>query len=489
MNNKPGSVKWKFIRSLFFVWLLPVFFILHGLAQHLFYIPINDAFFLLIKYWFIELLLIGIFFLLLKDWTKSLLSAFLSLFLFSFFGAIEDLFKSIFGHSFLSRYIFLIPFIAGLWISGIYFIWKRVPGRKLIFYLNSCFVILITIEAITVFYNWIWRRPITEPVAYCKSCNKPDVYLIVFDEYAGNEELKNVFGYDNSPFLDSLRSRNFKVIDSSISNYDKTPFSISSLLNMKYHSMENYEYTDKNMDYCYRSIARNPVVDVFEKQGYHFLNFSIFDFKSNPAIINKTFLVSGINLITSQTLLGRFKREVFKNILTKWFPESKAYKSMVYSDLGNNEKIFSKTLRSAEKKDVMPKFVYSHLMMPHFPYYFDSTGKMIDIRFMTKQFMYDENLYLSYLKYTNKKIIALVDTILKKSDKPPVILLLSDHGFRYVPQKEQSFLKYSNLAAIFLPRGDYKAYYPTMSNVNQMRVLLNQLFGFHYPILEDKRVY
>ena len=36
---------------------------------------------------------------------------------------------------------------------------------------------------------------------------KPDIYLLIFDEYAGNISLKNNFQYDNTDFLRSEERR------------------------------------------------------------------------------------------------------------------------------------------------------------------------------------------------------------------------------------------------------------------------------------------
>ena len=63
---------------------------------------------------------------------------------------------------------------------------------------------------------------------------KPDIYLLIFDEYAGNISLKNNFQYDNTDFLKKLESAGFYVPKISYANYPNTGLSIPSTLNMNY---------------------------------------------------------------------------------------------------------------------------------------------------------------------------------------------------------------------------------------------------------------
>ena len=73
---------------------------------------------------------------------------------------------------------------------------------------------------------------------------KPDVYYIILDAYASPETLKTQGNFDDKEFLDFLKSRGFYVVPKAASNYDRTPFSISSSLNMDYISAVPKEMGD-----------------------------------------------------------------------------------------------------------------------------------------------------------------------------------------------------------------------------------------------------
>ena len=59
----------------------------------------------------------------------------------------------------------------------------------------------------------------------------PDIYYIILDSYAREDVLLDVYGHDNSEFLNQLREMGFYIADCSQSNYSKTTHSLSSTLN------------------------------------------------------------------------------------------------------------------------------------------------------------------------------------------------------------------------------------------------------------------
>jgi len=89
------------------------------------------------------------------------------------------------------------------------------------------------------------------------------------------------------------------------------------------------------------------------------------------------------------------------------------------------------------------------------------------------------------LKYSNRKLLELIDHIRKNSPRPPVIILMSDHGFRQLPEGSDQKYYFMNLNAVYLPNGNYAGFYDGMSNVNQFRVILNSQFNQKLPLLKD----
>ncbi len=106
--------------------------------------------------------------------------------------------------------------------------------------------------------------------------------------------------------------------------------------------------------------------------------------------------------------------------------------------------------------------------------------------------MRNKTRFLSYLRYTNRVMLQLVDTILQHSARPPVIVVQSDHGFRDFeggPPATQRDLFFKNYSAFYFPDKAYSGLYDTMSNVNTFPVLLNTYFGTHIPLQRDSSVF
>ena len=99
----------------------------------------------------------------------------------------------------------------------------------------------------------------------------------------------------------NFEQRGFYVAKQSRSNYNYTPFSVASILNMKYLDLNMAKKAPGNIDYCYQQIRNSDVTNFLIANGYTFSNYSIFDFKDRPAISYDSFLPYNTSLITSQT--------------------------------------------------------------------------------------------------------------------------------------------------------------------------------------------
>jgi hypothetical protein len=89
--------------------------------------------------------------------------------------------------------------------------------------------------------------------------------------------------------------------------------------------------------------------------------------------------------------------------------------------------------------------------------------------------------------------MGMIDAILARSSKPPVIVLIGDHGPRsgMRVELEESNLPecMSNLTAVLLPGKNAAGLYPQITPVNLFRVVLNDYFNTKLPLLEDRSYY
>jgi hypothetical protein len=241
-----------------------------------------------------------------------------------------------------------------------------------------------------------------------------------------------------------------------------------------------------NRNICYQNINHNKLIDFLRGQGYKFINHSLFDFAEKPTQIDNQFYSTREKLITSQTLFGRIYKDLWYHLILnfklKWAIHrfhAKLFEGIEY--------IYNQTIKTTKEHSLSPRFIYTHLTMPHYPYLFNSKGG----KFSFEQAMDGGNkeLYLEYLQYCNKQLIGLTDQILTNNKTPPIIILMSDHGFTKYDTSIDSNYNFSNINMVYLPDRNYTPFYDGVSNVNQFRILLNTQFNQKFPLLKDSSVY
>jgi hypothetical protein len=309
------------------------------------------------------------------------------------------------------------------------------------------------------------------------------------DAYAGEKTLRNLFSFDNTSFLNDLKERNFNIIKNSTSNYNITPISIASLLNIDYVAYQGTDLGNIPMYPMYKLIDTSRLVSFFKLLGYEFINNSIFTVDGQPPPAMQAITPASTMILESQTLVNRIKKDLGYHLIN-WHIV-KSYRGDDYAIMKNNNKIIKKIKELAHDPGKKPRFSYSHLTMPHFPYYFDEDGKPFSLSEIVegKGNEWHQERYLEYLKYTNTVVIDLVDYVLAHSKKPPVIIILSDHGFRLHSQKGHEEYDFYNLNATFLPPQYPAAFEESLSNISYMRELLNLLFDQHLKTGQQAKFY
>ena len=325
----------------------------------------------------------------------------------------------------------------------------------------------------------------------CDSCSTPDIYLIIADGYAGKKELQDIFKFDNSRFENELKQKGFHLVDNSVSNYNYTPFTMASMFNMQYmQGIEGRNQSLKDRKICYTAINKNLVLDFFITNNYSIKNFSVFQFGGTSPLLSTSFYKTGVDLITAHTLGGRIDRDIRFNLVTRLKIKSEVER-VSYHELKLNQTLYLKTIEESKLTVKQPRFIYTHLEMPHYPYYFNRDGKPYPLEGLIDNENHKNGTkYIEYLQYANQKFLFLIDAILANSKTPPVILFMSDHGFReFKDESTPHEYQFMNFNAIYLPGKNYAGFYEGMSTVNQFRVFLNTQFMQQLPLLKDSTIF
>ncbi|MBP6686720.1 MAG: sulfatase-like hydrolase/transferase, partial [Lacibacter sp.] len=253
--------------------------------------------------------------------------------------------------------------------------------------------------------------------------------------------------------------------------------------------VQNHSQTDLSSGIgsamCAKAISNNKTMEFFRSNGYKIINNSFFPVQQSESI-RELFLPTEERLILDKTFGQVFMHDLIASVSSNklhFFLKDGAAKTDLY-----NQKVISKTKKDIENAQ-SPNFLYAHFMMPHFPYLRDSSGKLKDIgkAYIESNMGRNKKSYVSYLRYCNTIMISLIDDILKK-DNDAIIILASDHGMREGLKVNLRFTEFNNFLAIHTPGNNHKGFTDTTSLVNVFRIILNNHFKQHLPLLKDEFV-
>ena len=316
------------------------------------------------------------------------------------------------------------------------------------------------------------------PVQISDVENKPNIYFIILDEYAGFIQLKNDFNFDNSNFSIELEKRDFFVGNESFSNYPNTSLSVPSIMNMIYFDFipDKLGKDSKNIRVVEKMINENNVMKILQANGY-----KITTLDGVVGRIPNTYLAD----ITLCSSIFDINPDIRKNFALVYVPI-----------VGLQELVFSEVIRSKlecsfsalidfNEDPKNPDFVVAHLRFPHSPYIYDSFGNSISINDRG-----DKNAYLEQLKFANKKTLEIIDSIQERSSEN-IIIIVSDHGYRYYinyenPTIDDYIRGFNNLSAYYLP-GEEK--YETIALVNIFPIIFNSYLEMNYEILDNRQIW
>lgn len=313
---------------------------------------------------------------------------------------------------------------------------------------------------------------------------KPDVYYIILDGMERSDILQKAFKVDDSKFINYLRSKGFYVADKSHSNYAYTALSLSSSLNMDYINWLSklVGETNKNWNPLFEMIVSSEAIKAFKDNGYRYIHFnsSFFATGNNP-LADEIKTISWI----SPLMLAALQLTPVGVHTQIWHP--------AHDEL-RRQKLNSFVALEETVSEPGPKFVFAHIVLPHMPFLFDEKGGPVNGSLYSYMPEWaDREGYRGQVIFLQNKMIQVLDTMLKNSAKPPIIIIQGDHGAGATcefesdnPSKEFLNERMSILNAYLLPGKGSEKLYSSITPVNSFRVLLNYYLQYNLPLLEDK---
>jgi hypothetical protein len=317
---------------------------------------------------------------------------------------------------------------------------------------------------------------------------QPDVYFIVVDMYTRHDVLSEVYQYDNTPFLDSLRDLGFLVVDCSQSNYSQTEMVLASTLNMSYlDQMGDLEPSTKGSSDLRHWIQDNSVMGAFKtlgyklvafETGYPFSEFQFADYYLSPesGITSHPGRMNTFEALFLKTTLSLALTDFAQTLPPVLVPDTsqplETKRQQVLYDLQQLENI--------PHEIPGPKFIFAHILALHEPYVFSADGQAATF----PENMNTEQNYAAYrdqVEFINNRLVTILQNIIQHSDPRPIIILQGDTGPGLVSHSGRM----ANLSAFYLP-GYEQSITPGLTPVNNFRLVFDQYFGANLGMLPDR---
>ncbi len=320
-------------------------------------------------------------------------------------------------------------------------------------------------------------RPIAGPTTVAGPVR--DVYLIVLDEYASGQVLRDLLGFDNRMFEDSLRALGFHVPSVATSNYTETRFSLPSLLNAAYVTGVARELPDGTADptLVNHLLDRSRLARFLRARGYRYVVFPSLWWGATRA---STIADSVVEVWDGFQIGRELARTEFRRVLRRT-----TVLDYLHRDDPFDRDFVRRTLDGLARLPSVraPVFAFAHLLSPHTPFVFDSTcgtpPRYVEGRQRTAD-------YLGQVQCLNRMLLATVTRLIRDSDVPPVILLQGDHGssmlrFWAAPSPERvpagaAWERFGAFGAYYLPDGGAAALGDSVTVVNVLGHVLRHYF-------------
>lgn len=342
----------------------------------------------------------------------------------------------------------------------------------------------------------------TDQLSGAISRETPDIYYFILDRYGGDQTLKD-YGFDNSPFINFLKSKGFYIASDSTSNYPKTFLSIGSTLNMEYLdflTQKTHGGAGSDDALVTPMVKNNKVTQFLKDKGYFYVHVgSGWDpTRLNPNA-DRNFVMSGGRYpFADEFTSGFLQTTIISPLLKKLYPDNTAVSVNPKNNDHRSRIIYEFSVFDQIPQIDEPKFVFTHILAPHDPFVLGKDCEpLTEITVASRKST--EN-YLNQLQCTNIKTEEVIKKILENSKTKPIIIIQADEGPLPMVNKISDDLNWKDAAdaslaekfpilnAYLLPDLKKNPIYPSITPVNSFRVIFNSYFDTNLPLLPDRNI-
>ena len=316
-------------------------------------------------------------------------------------------------------------------------------------------------------------------VTPAEGTDRPNIYWIVPDEYAGSDELSKYYHYDNSPFYDALRGMGFTVSEHTYNWYPDTYTVLRDILSLRYTSSPGGKPARK------KAVAdvNLPMWTVLRKLGYEICEaestnkFRLTNRLKGSFADDTARTVSGssvANLLLQYSILYRYEDEILQALAPQYAKSAMRNATLSVFDWAENPE----NLRYPG-----PCFTVIYVKCPHAPFVFDREGNTTP--YEVQKNVKDKQYYLDQLIYVTKHLQKICETI-TSADPDAIVVLQSDHGHRFVDNI--TWLDMTNVLNAVYFRGKPLDGIRDRNALNTWLTILREQFRLDLPEAEERRM-
>jgi hypothetical protein len=377
--------------------------------------------------------------------------------------------------------------------------------------LSVAFVIIVAVPVVDVYgkLNKLevprpqadWNAPVELPPA-SESRLLPDIYFIVVDGLGRLDVLDQMFGIQQREVAARFESLGFQIAQNSFSNYAQTALSVATTLNLTYvHrllQMPRGAAPDRRP--LSRLISDSKLVNTLRTSGYKVVAFpagyNLTRMRGADVMREPSWTLSYLGLyLANNSIMSHVSTVAGAGPAAVSFASHRRRLRFILRELP--------AARQGMDAD-QPVFVFAHVLAPHPPFVFGPSGENLK---STRGFTINDGnhwhtvhrgdgssyaqLYRDQATFILDALHETVAEILRRSPRPPIIVVQGDHGPGSrlnweKPRAETMVERFAIFNAWYLPPRIASPMYPEVSPVNTFRMLLNAAFGTELARLDDR---
>ena len=414
----------------------------------------------------------------------------------------------------LSTPEYAVPLIAGLFSAIAYSVASRFARHlsTMTRFLNRCALILSLIPAVMLLNGWRQLReqpgdrsgesasmPAVLPRNAVESLPRPDIYLIILDEYTGARSLRQNYGFDNRSFEDSLAGLGFFVPASPHSNYVHTHLALASILNWQLlqDRPASLRADQGALKIDYTAIEDNRTARYLHDLGYRFVFFPS-NYRATARNRHADLQLPDPAHLTSEFETAWFRATPAMTV-RRWWCDALGCDPASSYEAPPAELIEWKFDQLGRlSAGTGPTFTFAHLVTPHWPYMFDAECHHVEpYRPPTDSGPNElpmKRAYVAQIQCVNHMVLGLVGKLIAGSKTPPIIILQADHGHGRLGRSfpalgdagpERVAERTDIFAAYYLPGHPTGVVYDSITPVNVLPRIFNHYFDARIPLQPD----